>query len=130
MKHSNNYFQKGIIVLVVAMLLTIPNMRVYSTVGSYQTLSPAITANTDYKFSHSIEKPNAALFAGNVAVASSVLGIAGAAALAMAIGGDEALLSALAGLFSFCHNDIFTKEMSIVNSGENYTKYDFSKFDN
>ena len=130
MKHSNNYFQKGIIVLVVAMLLTIPNMRVYSAVGSYQTLSPAITANTDYKFSHSIEKPNAALFAGNVALFSSVLGISGAVAIAMALSGDEAVLMGIVGLFSFCHNDLFTKEMSIVNNGENYTKYDFSKFDN
>ena len=130
MKQSDNYFQKGIIVLVVAMLLTIPNMRVYSAVGSYQTLSPAITANTDYKFPHSIEKPNAALFAGNVALVSSVLGMTGAAAIAMALVGDEAFLTGIAALFSFRHNDVFTKKMSIVNNGENYTKYDFSKFDN
>ena len=43
-----NSFKKGVVAIVVLMLVVIPNMRVYSIVGNYQTSSPAITANNEY----------------------------------------------------------------------------------
>ena len=43
-----NSFKKGVVSIVVTMLVVIPNMRVYSIVGNYQTSSPAITANNEY----------------------------------------------------------------------------------
>ena len=48
MNHSNNYFKKGVIILVATMLLTIPSLRVYSSVGSYQLSSQAVNANNYY----------------------------------------------------------------------------------
>ena len=48
MKKSINFFQKGVIILVATMLLTIPNLRVYSSVGSYQLSSQAVNANNYY----------------------------------------------------------------------------------
>ena len=49
MYQSNNYFKNGALVLVVVMLITVPNLNVYSSIGSYQVYSQAISANTNYK---------------------------------------------------------------------------------
>ena len=48
MKQVNNYLKNGALIFVVFMLLAIPNLHVYSTIGSYQTSSSAITANKNY----------------------------------------------------------------------------------
>ena len=45
MKKSKNYFQKSAIILSAFMLLTIPNLNVYSSIGSYQKASKAIMVN-------------------------------------------------------------------------------------
>ena len=45
MNQLNNYLKNGALILVVAMLITIPNMHVYSSIGSYQIVSSAIAAN-------------------------------------------------------------------------------------
>ena len=49
MKQSNNYFQKIALALVASILVLIPNLHVYSSVGSYQRFSSVITANANYK---------------------------------------------------------------------------------
>ena len=50
MNHFNNYFKKGVVILVMIMLIlmSIPNMLVCSAVGSYKTYSTAIIANKFY----------------------------------------------------------------------------------
>ena len=48
MKQVNNYLKKGTLILAIIMLLAIPNLPVYSSIGSYQTSSSAITANKNY----------------------------------------------------------------------------------
>ena len=49
MNHLNNLFQKGIVILVTAMALTIPNLRRHSIIGNYHTSSMALNANAHYK---------------------------------------------------------------------------------
>ena len=119
MKHSNNYFQKGIIVLVIAMLLTIPNIRVYSAIGSYQTSSPAITANNK-------KHPNTeGMMIGLDAIAFAI----GIICVASAVG----FLVAGLGIEEFVHISVSvggkaTERPDLVI--KNYHKYDFSQFDN
>ena len=50
MKQVNNYLKKGALILVAFMLLVIPNLHVYSSIGSYQIASSAIIANKNNKF--------------------------------------------------------------------------------
>ena len=46
--YQSNYFQKGMPILSLVMLLTIPNLYVYSVIGSYQTDSQTISVNVNY----------------------------------------------------------------------------------
>ena len=45
MKQVNNYLKKGALILMAFMLFVIPNLHVYSSIGSYQIASSAIIAN-------------------------------------------------------------------------------------
>ena len=112
MNHSNNYFQKGMLILVAAILLTIANMRAYSYFGNYQILSSAITANDDYKPKKYSSERKTLIFMANctefILIASVILGVLGVVAVATA---------------KSSNNDI-------TSYNENYTKNDFSKFDN
>ena len=108
------YLQKGIIVLVIAMLLTIPNMHMYSFVGSYQTLSPALTANTNYKFSHSIEKPEFPAF--GIITLFGVVIASGIALISVALDDDHSIFATP------------TLPSKIID--ENHVEYNFSQFDN
>ena len=109
MNYSNNYFQKGIVILVATTLLTIPNLQVFSSIGSYQTSSRAITVNNSYH-DHSLNPLKDKPFMLSICVSSLI---------------DLAVISYSVATF-------------VVNSGnvqtgfpdENYAKYDFSKFDN
>ena len=118
MNYLNNHFQKGIIVIVVAMLFTINNMRVHSFIGSYQTSSLAITINNNYKkHTCSIEKlmfpmVEAAMMTGEMVVVGLV---------------------ALAAVGSFAYllvSEVIGKSSLPLTSDFDYDKYDFSKFDN
>ena len=40
-----NNLKKGVLILVAFMLLVIPNLHVYSSIGSYRIVSQSITAN-------------------------------------------------------------------------------------
>ena len=52
-----NNLKKGVLILVAGMLLVIPSLNVYSSIGSYQSSSSAIVVNVDYKkHSHVIGK--------------------------------------------------------------------------
>ena len=46
-KHIN---KKRVLILVAVMLLSIPNMPIYSAVGSYSTNSPNLVGNSNEKF--------------------------------------------------------------------------------
>ena len=120
MNYLNNHFQKGIIVIVVAMLLTIQNMRVHSFIGSYQTSSLAITINNNYKkHTCSIEKlmyPAVVMVAKSVAVGLGVLASIGAF-LYIVVSEVKSLVGKS---FLPLTSDFF----------DDYDKYDFSKFDN
>ena len=108
--YLNYHFQKGIVVLVATMLLTIPNMKVYSSIGSYQTSSKAITVNNSYH-DHSLNPLKDRPF------------------FLLSICGSSLIDVALVGYFVAA---------LVVNLGsvdtrfpnENYAKYDFSQFDN
>ena len=121
-----NYFQKikwknCAILTVVAMLLTITNLNIYSFIGTYTTSSPAIMAINEREFSHSIEEPNALAFA-SVSAFAFAAGLSAANVLAVVFLGAAA--AAL-----FCPNDQLIEKMSLFNDND-YSKYDFSEFDN
>ena len=78
MNQLNNLFQKGIVILITAMALTIPNLRRYSIIGNYHTSSIALKANAHYKIHPlSEEKPILLLelMAGPVMAAAVVASI-------------------------------------------------------
>ena len=45
MNQLNNYLKNGALILVAVMLITVPNLNVYSSIGSYKIVSSAIVAN-------------------------------------------------------------------------------------
>ena len=119
MKKLNHYFQKVslksiVLILVATMLLTIPRMNVYSAIGDYQIASTAITANNNFQlYKDDKEKPFAPAY-----VAAFVL--MGAGAFAAVVGIGAALLS-----------DGFVRPSQIIYPDHrNYSKYNFSQFDN
>ena len=119
--HLNNYLKKGVLVIVVFMLLTIPNMNVYSFIGSYQNSSPAITANNNYKVSYGVEKP---VIATLVALGIGALIALSAANFLVASGSLAVFVSAAV------TNSIFSDSTIHNHFDENYAPYDFSRFDN
>ena len=121
--HLNNYLKKGVLVIVVFMLLTIPNMNVYSFIGSYQNSSPAITANNNYKVSYGVEKPVFITAAVAIGVGALVSFLVFNSLVSIA---SLALLSSAAATDSIFANSILTYNYF----DENYAPYDFSQFDN
>ena len=111
MNHLNNHFQKGIIILVIAILI-ISSMHTYSSVGSYQTVSSwAIKANENHELQKILPKKSYLLFT--------------APALAFELFTSLAILAVgvvlASGLTTPNDKPVFNK---------NYEKYDFSQFDN
>ena len=70
MKKINNFSKKGMLILVAIMLLTIPNLKVYSSVGNYNTSSMALNANSNYK--HSLSTSEKAVWPAILAVAAGI----------------------------------------------------------
>ena len=112
MNHFKNHFQNLCITLVVIMIMVIPNLHVYSSMGNYQLSSQAIIANNDYKkCPKPIEKPSVLI--GGVGVGVSI-GTIMVFATALA----------LANLAGVSLSNVFLK------NNQDYTMYDFSQFDN
>ena len=130
MCHLNNHFEKSIIILVITMFLTIPNMHVYSFVGKYRITSPALTANASRCFYTKKEKlfnlPTVACFTFAGVLATSVaLSAAAGAILQFAFADVEVVETGVSvGLVDGA------KQPLLFNTDKYYTKYDFSKFDN
>ena len=123
-----NYVQKGAIALVAIMLLTIPNMHVYSFIGSYQGLSQATIVNDYYDIQHN---DNERFFVPVMGV--PVIGVGAAALLvvgaiityATSLGVGVPALLVLGGDVCPQGDTILSKIVL-----RNYSKYDFSEFDN
>ena len=113
MNHFKNHLKKGTVTFVIVMLLTIPNMQVYSFVGSYKISSMAITANDGYEKSLSVEKPTSLLgiAAGGVMVGLFVVAIVVGSVLVMTVGKG-------------------TSSLTSKYDEKDYQRHDFSKFDN
>ena len=121
MNHLNNHFQKGIVILVVTMLLAIPNMRVYSAIGGYQSSSTAIMANNFYK--HSCLTKNIRPYVSLVAVLGFAFAIAGSVILGAGVGSIGTVVAMKAA-------GIGTFSLGSKNLDAHYAKHDFSQFDN
>ena len=123
MKKLNHYFQKVllksiVLILVATMLLTIPRIGAHSVVGNYQKSSMAITANNNFQlYKNDKEKPFAPALVGAIVLVS----IAGFAV----VGGITGLLSYACGSY----RDDGGQHL-IYPDHINYSKYDFSQFDN
>ena len=116
-----NNIQRGIIVLIIAMLIAIPNLRVYSFVGNYKTSSSAITANNYYrKYSTRVEKPSVLVTGmGSLAIVASAISVAFILSGTIAVAVANAIM-----------DDGIQPNDSIIKNDQNYAKYDFSQFDN
>ena len=117
------YFQKRAIVLVGAMLLTITNLNVYSSVGSYQTNSQAIDANANYKkgiyLTRKYTNVPASVWADLVQHVTD-LPIDDSTHVYLIIGLDGKL----------CLNIDASSNSFLSFKNKDYAKYDFSGFDN
>ena len=117
MYQLNSYLKKAsLLVLAVLMFIAIPNLEVYPSIGSYQTGSTAITANKRYQ-------PIKINNANNIA---DVVVFQHTAALPA-----EQVLDAIRGwarAIARDYNGCLCP--SSKDTAKNYTKYDFSGFDN
>ena len=110
------YFQKRAIVLVGAMLLTITNLNVYSSVGSYQMHSQAIDANAGYR-KGIYPTRNVPTYLLADLVQNYVIDLPTYNAMPI-----EA--------YYFLFDDSTASSNSFLSIEKNYAKYDFSGFDN
>ena len=108
-----NHLKKGTVTFVIVMLLTIPNMQVYSFIGSYKISSMAITANDGYEKSLSVEKPTSLLgiAAGGVMAGLFVVAVVVGSVVVMTVGKG-------------------TSSLTSKDDDKDYQRHDFSKFDN
>ena len=122
MKKSINFFQKGVISLVVFMFFTIPSMDVYSSIGNYKSSSLAITANKNYERYIGEKKRINYIAAACLATGAIVL----SAALVVCL---------VANNINIAQGDIQNQNIGNITNPmntfeENYLRHDFSKFDN
>ena len=136
MNQLNNLFQIGIVMLVTAMALTIPNLRKHSIIGNYHTSSMALNANAHYKIHPlSEEKPIILLelMAGPLIAAAVVA--ATIEAFQLAAVGLAAEVIGLAAIVAAAGIDIqkenhLSGDSSLISNYKNHVAHDFSKFDN
>ena len=111
-KHINKS-KKGVLILVAIMLLTIPNMPVYSAVGSYSTNSPSLVANSNNKIT-------------GASSAKAAWWAAAAEAIALAYGAGYVLGT----LAHHAYDALGGHPKQIAMAPVGYNSTDFSKFDN
>mgnify|MGYP006100576431 CR=1 FL=1 len=105
--------KKRVLILVAVMLLSIPNMPIYSAVGSYSTNSPSLLANSNNKLTRASS-------------AKVVWLVAAAEAIALAYGSGYVLGTLAHHAYDYLGGH--PKERSIVS--DEYNPSNFSKFDN
>ena len=122
MKKLNHYFQKTslksiALILVATMLLTIPSMNVYSVIGSYQRTSMAITASNNFQL-HKFGDKKKLIVPAFLEVAF------------LALIGAFAVVGISAGAVAIAVDQCKGKQHPIYPDHINYSKYNFSQFDN
>ena len=121
---TSNYFQKVksknfTFLIIIAMLLTITNLNVYSSVGSYQTHSQAIDANEGYRKGIYLTRKY-------TNVPASVW-----ADLVQNYVTDLPTYNAMpTEAYYFLFDDSTASSNYFLSLEKNYAKYDFSGFDN
>ena len=105
--------RNAVLVLVAVMLLTIPNMPVYSSVGAYQSNSLALAANKNY---------NLTTAANGKVVWPAILAVAAGVGLAAFF-----VIGVMDGWNSIHPSP---KLLASLDFDKNYDEHDFSKFDN
>ena len=116
MEQVNNYLKKASLGLVLLMLVAIPNLNVYSSIGSYQITSLAIMANKkrSHVFTTSLCHPSPLYIEDTESYVRQIM---------------EGLPETMKNMFMVFSSN--SKPVSISNYlTENYPKYDFSGFDN
>ena len=136
MKALNNYFQKATAILVVFMLLVIPNLHVYSSIGSYQTDSPAVIANKAFIMTKPENKQCCSYKSEQQRVAYPIFGTP----ITLTTVAMRSIFESLAQQKDYHVSDsdyvtTFSDDGSTcgahsLSSKDNYAKYDFSGFDN
>ena len=126
MNQLNNLFQKGIVILVTAMALTIPNLRRHSIIGNYHTSSIALKANAHYKI-HTLSEEKPILFLE--VMAGPVIAAAVAAAIIEFIAVTATFIAPVAAAAAVTAGFDIQKE-KIHLKYNHYVKNDFSLFDN
>ena len=125
--NTSNYFQKKIVVFfIIAILMIIPNIRIYSCIGSYKIYSQAILANNNIDYTKNnlylIEKHNVyeQIYLPQICFPAPEANIT--------IGSiHESVQKALQDYFD---NNSTSKVHPLSFKTKNYAKYDFSGFDN
>ena len=134
MYHLNNHFEKSVIILVITMFLTIPNIHMYSFVGKYRTTSPALTANAS-KFVTKKERfffniPAIACLAFTGAIVAVVCIVAASEAMVQAaIVSDSEVIEAGSAVLGLI-DDGGEQQPLFSITDKYYGKHDFSRFDN
>ena len=110
----NNHFQKALVFIIV-LLIIISNMRTYSVVGNYQTVSSwAIKANENHELQKISPKKSYLIFAAH----------------AYALGFDLVILTVFAVGVVLATGLTMPNDKPLNYFNKNYAKHDFSKFDN
>ena len=117
MNQLNNYFKNGALILAVVMLLAIPNLHVYSSIGSYKIASSAIAANRVHQSFAVNDYAN---------IITEIGGIFAISREVVEYGIAHGLLSDPSSYDPSSYG-YYTTRGSI---SKNYAKYDFSGFDN
>jgi hypothetical protein len=114
MKNFRGTLPKAVLVMVAIMVIGIPNMKVYSSVGSYNSSSLALTANDTYA-----QKSSPNELASRDGAFPAILAVAAGVGLAVvfAVGVIDGWNSVSA--------QIAYNELSVTHDAN-----DFSKFDN
>ena len=127
MNQLNNYnLKKVTLILIAVMLLAIPNIHSYSFIGSYQKTSKAITANKKYL----CLAANDNITIGNIITIGDIT--IGSIAIGEMIGdlkGGPPMIPTY--FYYYCDGDDLLGGGSKHNPiAEQYSKYDFTGFDN
>ena len=128
MEQVNNYLKKGALILVVVMLLVIPSLHVYSSIGSHQIVSSAITANKNHQILNIADH----WFKNNKLLSEADCSYLLAIGLIQDETMRQAAIWSAVNLLGCVLKAQETQGHSLASKyvAKNYTKYDFSGFDN